>query len=59
MMFPETTQIWGKEFPGRVFFHDARELLFFVHSAHRLCRVPLLLPFRPLNNPLFKLLRAF
>jgi hypothetical protein len=28
MMFPETTQIWGKEFPGSM-FHDAWELLFF------------------------------
>jgi hypothetical protein len=28
MMFTETTQIWGKEFPGSM-FHDAWELLFF------------------------------
>jgi len=29
-MIPETTQIWGKEFPAGMFLHDARELLFFV-----------------------------
>jgi hypothetical protein len=28
MMVSETTQIWGKEFPGSM-FHEAWELLFF------------------------------
>jgi hypothetical protein len=31
-MFTETTQIWGKEFPGSM-FHDAWELLFFRFST--------------------------
>jgi hypothetical protein len=32
MLFTETTQIWGKEFPGSM-FHDAWELLFFLFDG--------------------------
>jgi hypothetical protein len=53
--YPETTQIWGKEFPGSVLLHEAWELLFFYYLQPAWCFA--FLTSRRLPRPIFEVKR--